>query len=85
MGYEGLIISDDFNMKAVSDEYGLGEASRLFLEAGGDIPLICRGEESELEALEYLEKSIRDKNLDLLRVDKAHERILKLKGRFLKA
>lgn len=84
MGYEGLIISDDFNMKAVSDEYGLGEASRLFLEAGGDIPLICRGEESELEALEYLEKSIRDKSLDLLKVDQAHERILKLKGRFLK-
>lgn len=84
MGYEGLIISDDFNMKAISDAYGLGEAARLFLEAGGDIPLICRGEEAELEALEYLEKSLKDKNLDLLKVEKACERVLSLKSRFLK-
>jgi len=83
MAYEGLIISDDFNMKAISDTYGLGEAARLFLEAGGDIPLICRGEEAELEALEFLEEALQSKSLELLKIEKACERVLRLKKRYL--
>ncbi len=83
MGYEGLIISDDFNMKAIADHYGLGEAARLFLEAGGDIPLICRGEEAELEALEYLEKALKDRKLNLSKLEKSCERINQLKQQFL--
>lgn len=83
MGYEGLIISDDFNMKAIADHYGLGEAARLFLEAGGDIPLICRGEESEWEVLEYLEKALSNGSLNLSKVEKASQRVLKLKQKYL--
>lgn len=83
MGYEGVVISDDFNMKAIAENYGLGEAARLFLEAGGDVPLICRGEEAEWEALEYLEKALSDKDLNLLKLEKSCERVLKLKQKYL--
>lgn len=83
MGYEGLIISDDFNMKAVSDEYGLGEAACLFLEAGGDIPLICRGEEAELQALEYLLQALETGRLKPEKLQISLNRILKLKEKML--
>ncbi len=83
MAYEGLIISDDLNMKAISDAYGLGEAARLFLEAGGDIPLICRGEEAEWEVLEYLEKCLRDKELNMSKVEKSCQRVRGLKQKYL--
>lgn len=83
MGYEGVVISDDFNMKAISETYGLGEAARLFLEAGGDIPLICRGEEAELEALEYLLKELEKGHLNRKRLELSQKRILKLKSKIV--
>jgi beta-N-acetylhexosaminidase len=58
LGYEGVVISDDLLMKAVSDRYGVSEAAKLFLSAGGDLVLICRSEEEQAETLEKLVKMI---------------------------
>ena len=35
--FENLIISDDLQMNAISDQYGMGEAAVLAIEAGADI------------------------------------------------
>jgi beta-N-acetylhexosaminidase len=39
--YEGLIISDDLEMKAVADHYGVEQAACLAIEAGCDALLVC--------------------------------------------
>jgi len=39
LGWQGVVISDDMQMKAVSQRYGLEEAVRLAVEAGVDILL----------------------------------------------
>lgn len=39
LGFNGVVITDDMNMKAIADEYGLDEAIRLAIEAGADILL----------------------------------------------
>jgi beta-N-acetylhexosaminidase len=36
LGFKGLIISDDLEMKAIVDHYGMADAARLALEAGVD-------------------------------------------------
>jgi beta-N-acetylhexosaminidase len=41
LGYEGLIISDDLEMKAVADHYGVEQAACLAIEAGCDTLLVC--------------------------------------------
>jgi beta-N-acetylhexosaminidase len=40
-GYEGLIMTDDLDMGAVLNEYGLEETIRLAIEAGNDWVMIC--------------------------------------------
>lgn len=40
LGYDGLVITDALNMKAVSDQYTSGEACIMALEAGADMLLM---------------------------------------------
>src|SRR2546429_4061306 len=41
MGFDGLIITDDLDMGAILNEYGLEETIRLAIAAGKDLALIC--------------------------------------------
>ena len=44
MGYQGLIISDDFFMEGIAAKWGMEEAVERFLRAGGDLVLLCHQE-----------------------------------------
>ena len=39
LGFAGVVVTDDMNMKAITEFYGLDEAIRLAIEAGADILL----------------------------------------------
>ncbi|MBI3534170.1 MAG: beta-N-acetylhexosaminidase [Deltaproteobacteria bacterium] len=58
-----IIISDDLEMKAITDNYGLADAPRLALEAGCDI-LIYKTEATARKAYDALLKSLEDNKLD---------------------
>ncbi len=42
LGYEGVVISDDLDMRAVADNFSVGEAAVLAIDAGCDVLLLCR-------------------------------------------
>ena len=41
LGYDGAIVSDDLEMKAIADHYGVEQAACLAIEAGCDTLLVC--------------------------------------------
>jgi beta-N-acetylhexosaminidase len=41
MGFEGLIMTDDLDMGAIMNEYGIEETIRLAIGAGNDLAMIC--------------------------------------------
>lgn len=41
LGFEGAIISDDLEMKAIADHFGSGEAAVRAIDAGCDLLLVC--------------------------------------------
>ena len=45
LGFSGIIFSDDLEMKAVSETYGVAQAACLAIDAGCDQVLICEHEE----------------------------------------
>jgi beta-N-acetylhexosaminidase len=55
LGFQGLIWSDDLEMKAISDRYGVAEAACLAIEAGCDSVLICSKPDETLAARRALE------------------------------
>ncbi len=49
LGYQGLIISDDLDMRAIADHYGVAEAAVAALRAGCDVLLLCRSAQHQEE------------------------------------
>ncbi len=76
--YSKVIISDDLEMKAITDHFGATEAPRLALEAGCDL-LIYRTESAARIGYEALVKAIESGKLDPEIVIQAATRIQSLK------
>ena len=56
-GYEGLIMTDDLDMGAILNEYGLDETIRLAIEAGNDWVMICH-RVAEIEKVHVVLKTL---------------------------
>ena len=56
MKYEGLIVSDDLEMKAIADTVGVAKSAVLSIEAGADVLLVCKSRDRVLESIEALAK-----------------------------
>jgi beta-N-acetylhexosaminidase len=80
--YEGIIISDDLEMNAITDHYGASEAPRLALEAGCDL-LIYRSESAARHGYESLVKALESGKLEPEIVLEAAERSRELKKKTL--
>jgi beta-N-acetylhexosaminidase len=86
MGYQGLVLSDDLEMKAIAGRYGIPEATVAAIAAGCDAVLMCgAGQDAQAQALEAVIKAVEDDTLPLARVEDALARHRRVKARFLGA
>jgi len=60
LGYDGVVISDDLEMKAVHGRWPIAEASDRMTKAGVDILLCCKDPGLQLEAFEALVRQQED-------------------------
>jgi beta-N-acetylhexosaminidase len=82
--FDGVVISDDLQMKAISKKYSEAEASILALRAGVDLLLICRGGEEGEKILEETARAVLADNFLRRRVEESCRRVAFLKKRHLK-
>ena len=64
MGFQGVVISDGMEMKAVMDLYGIEEATLRAINAGCDMALICHSAEQASSTAEYLMRALGDGRLN---------------------
>ena len=84
--FDGVIFSDDLEMKAIAATREVPAAAVLAIEAGCDGALICSGNhETQAAALEALVHAVEDDRLRLSRVEDALKRQQRAKERFLAA
>lgn len=84
LGYPGVILSDDLEMKAVSARYAAPEAAVSAINAGCDALLICSGDvDLQARALEALIKAVETGDISQARLDDAERRLRQAKARFL--
>ena len=81
MGFEGLILSDALEMKAVLDLFGMEESTRMALDAGIDIALICHSPVQAADALEHVMRRCREGRFSEENVNTHFERITAFKRR----
>ena len=82
MGFQGLIISDALNMKAISDRYGKTEAAVKAFEAGCDILLFP---ESVVDAVKAIRSKVDKGQISLKEIDERCLKVLKAKQKFVVA
>src|SRR5436190_4685606 len=84
LNYQGVILSDDLEMKAVAKEYEVPRAATLAIGAGCDGVLICSGNhDTQAAALEAIVHAAEDESLSMKRIDDALMRQRRAKERFL--
>ena len=66
LGYQGVILSDDLEMKAIADKYAVPSAAVLAVEAGCDGVLICGGDH-DVQAARRSKRSSTRSRTDRLR------------------
>jgi beta-N-acetylhexosaminidase len=84
LGYRGLVVSDDLEMKAISGRYGHSEATVQAIAAGCDAVLMCApAPAQQMAALEAIVYAVEKGRIPLKRVEDALARHLRVKERFL--
>jgi beta-N-acetylhexosaminidase len=90
LGFRGVIVSDDLQMKAIANSYSPGEAAIAAVRAGCDTLLMCgNGPRADVElqaqALEALVHAVENGGLSVKQVEAALDRNRRAKERFLRA
>jgi beta-N-acetylhexosaminidase len=79
--YEGCLISDDLEMKAVADRWSIEESAVRAIDAGCDVLLVCRSEELQERAVEALAKRAEEDAAFAARVRRARDRFVAMRAR----
>ena len=86
LGFTGVILSDDLEMKAIAKSYAIPEAAVQAVEAGCDGVLICSGDvEAQAATLEALVHAVEDRRIAFTRLEDTQTRLRRAKERFLAA
>lgn len=77
--FNGVVMTDCMEMKAVKDNFPMAEAAIRALEAGNDIVLISHTYELQKEAIEGVIKAVKEGRLSEQRINESVNRVLLLK------
>jgi beta-N-acetylhexosaminidase len=77
-GFDGVIVSDDLEMKAIADHYGTARAIVAGVNAGVDLFLVCHTLEQQHVGIDALVRAVKSGNVKRERLEEAGRRIDKL-------
>jgi beta-N-acetylhexosaminidase len=80
LGFDGVIVTDCLEMKAVADRWGVARAAVLAAKAGADLLLVCHTPERQRAAFDALLAAARSGDLSEAHIDASVARIQRLKA-----
>lgn len=81
--FKGVIITDDMQMKAISDHYGLDQALLLAINAGADMMIfgnnLTVAPQDPKQLIDIIEAKVKSGEISLTRINEAYQHIVDLK------
>jgi len=84
MGFEGIVVSDDLEMGAISDHWEIGPATVESLLAGVDLFIIGHDAPRQIEAMDAVHQAVDSGKISTKRLEASLNRLSHLKNFFLK-
>ena len=85
LGFDGVVFSDDLQMKAISDHYSPETAVELCVQAGVDVLVFANNSVYDpdvgVKTAVMLERLVREGKISRERIEQSYRRIIKLKSR----
>ncbi|MCC3357898.1 beta-N-acetylhexosaminidase [Bacillus sp. REN16] len=82
LGFNGVVITDDFFMKAITNDYEIGEAAIQSIKAGSDIVMVAHDYNKVIEVHTAIKNAVTNGEISEKRIDESIERILQLKEKY---
>lgn len=83
LGYNGIVITDDLDMGAISKYYSYSDLGYMALNAGADILLVCHEYNHQLQLYNGIINAVKDGKLSEERINESVKRILTYKLTYL--
>ncbi len=84
LGFQGLIVTDDLQMKAITDKYGIEEAACLALAAGVDMIIIGNNLVYDPDVLQRIIpavlRAVKENKIPATRINEAWQRVRTMKN-----
>lgn len=81
--FEGVVVTDDLEMKGITDGFTVPEAAVKAVQAGSDLVLVCHSPEQQTAALEAMIHAVENGTISEARLNDSLNRLLRLKESFL--
>jgi beta-N-acetylhexosaminidase len=82
LSFEGVVVSDDLEMKAIAERYDVGDVAVRSAAAGVDLFLVCHRADRQRAVIEALVRAVESGRLPRARVEQANARLDALAKRF---
>jgi len=77
--FDGVVITDDLEMRGVADGFGIEERTLLSIKAGADLLLFCHTPDTQMAAIETVCKAVEGRILSKERIETSWRRVQELK------
>ncbi len=83
LGYDGLIITDDLEMGAIAEGWGVQAGAAAAFRAGADLLLVCENQELVVEAHKEIRSKLLNGEIPMGRLHRSVKRIQGMRARFV--
>ena len=80
--FDGLIVTDDMTMGAITNNFDISEACIKSINAGVDLILVCHGYEIEVDVINNIKDAVNNGTISMDRINESVYRILSLKHNY---
>lgn len=82
IGFDGVIITDDMTMKAITENFDIGNAAVMSVQAGSDMIMVAHDYDNIMKVFSALKKAVEQGEISEERINESVTRILTLKKKY---
>lgn len=82
LGFDGVVMTDDMTMKAITNHFAIGQAAVDSIKAGSDIILIAHEYTNVASAIKAVKAAVHDGDITEERINESVRRIMQLKQKY---